>query len=61
MQISLPLKNKPTQKMFNYNVIESITSIRKGKCMIANNWKQIKHSVDAIDSIIYIGKDNNIT
>ena len=60
MQITLPIKEKSHQKMYSYIVVESPTSIRRGKALIVDNWEEMRNNVEAPVSTVGLLKDNSV-
>jgi hypothetical protein len=57
LQISLPIKSKPSQKTFQYTVVESLNKVRRGKTSLSDTWDEIKKNINAKNSISCVSKE----
>ena len=57
LQISLPIKAKVVQKIYQYTVVESLSLIRRGKSSVGEDWKEMKQSIAAENSLVGITKE----
>lgn len=57
LQISLPIKAKVIQKIYQYTVVESLALVRRGKTSVCETWKEMKQSIAAENSLVCITKE----
>jgi hypothetical protein len=57
MQISLPIKTKAKQQLYQYALMTSPTKYIKGKAELMDNWEDMKKGIGAENSLVYTLKD----